>query len=103
MYAEGWNFGPNEQDVKPVDWILGHMIELWPGAAWGLNENENQHEAKFLSLDISKASRLLGWTPTWSLPMTLGSIIRWHKLWLGGSDIREVCIAEIDNFTKDMK
>ena len=37
VYAEGWNFGPNEQDVKPVDWILGHMIKLWPGASWRLN------------------------------------------------------------------
>ena len=103
MYAEGWNFGPNEQDVKPVDWILGHMIKLWPGASWRLNENGNPHEASLLSLDITKASRLLGWTPTWDLPMTLGNIIRWHKHWLGGSDIQEVCIAEIDNFTKDMK
>jgi CDP-glucose 4,6-dehydratase len=24
-YAEGWNFGPNEQDVQPVDWILNKM------------------------------------------------------------------------------
>ena len=103
VYAEGWNFGPNEQDVKPVDWILGHMIKLWPGASWRLNENGNPHEASLLSLDITKASRLLGWTPTWDLPMTLGNIIRWHKHWLGGSDIQEVCIAEIDNFTKDMK
>ena len=101
-YAEGWNFGPNEQDVKPVDWILDRMIELWPGASWVLNKNENPHEAALLNLDISKASGLLGWTPTWDLPMTLGHIIRWHKLWLGGADMRKVCITEIDNFTKDM-
>jgi len=101
-YAEGWNFGPNEQDVKPVDWILDRMIELWPGASWVLNKNENPHEAVLLNLDISKASGLLGWTPTWDLPMTLGNIIRWHKLWLGGADMRKVCITEIDNFTKDM-
>ena len=25
-YAEAWNFGPNEQDVKPVDWVLDKMI-----------------------------------------------------------------------------
>ena len=101
-YAEGWNFGPNDDDAKSVDWILDHMIELWPGASWVLNENENPHEAKLLNLDISKASRLLGWTPTWDLPMTLGHIIRWHKLWLGGADMRKVCITEIDNFTNDM-
>jgi CDP-glucose 4,6-dehydratase len=101
-YAEGWNFGPYEQDVKPVDWILDYMIELSPGASWTLNEGENPHEAKLLNLDISKASELLGWTPTWDLPMTLRNIIRWNKLWLCGADMRKVCITEIDNFTKDM-
>jgi CDP-glucose 4,6-dehydratase len=101
-YAEGWNFGPNEQNVKSVDWILDHMIELWPGASWVLNENENPHEATLLNLDISKASGLLSWTPTWDLPMTLESIIQWHQLWLDGADMRKACITEIDNFTKDM-
>ena len=101
-FSEGWNFGPYYYDVKSVDWILDHMIELWPGASWVLNENENPHEATLLNLDISKASRLLGWTPTWGLPMTLGSIIRWHKLWLSGAEMQKVCITEIDNFTKDM-
>ena len=101
-FSEGWNFGPYNNDVKPVDWILDHMIELWPGASWILNENENPHEATLLNLDISKASGLLGWTPTWDLPITLGNIIRWHKLWLGGADMRKICITEIDNFTKDM-
>ncbi len=101
-FSGGWNFGPHNNDVKPVDWILDHMIELWPGASWILNENENPHEATLLNLDISKASGLLGWTPTWGLPMTLGNIIRWHKLWLGGADMQKVCITEVDNFTKDM-
>jgi len=101
-FSGGWNFGPHNNDVKPVDWILDHMIELWPSASWVLNENENPHEATLLNLDISKASELLGWTPTWNLPLTLGNIIRWHKLWLGGADMRKACITEIDNFTKVM-
>ena len=30
-------FGPNEQDVKPVDWILDKMIFKWPEASWKLD------------------------------------------------------------------
>ena len=59
-YAEGWNFGPSDNDVKSVDWILDYMIELWPGSSWVLDENEKLHEAAVLNLDISKASELLG-------------------------------------------
>mgnify|MGYP006411638807 FL=1 len=46
-YSEGWNFGPNEQDVKPVDWILDKMILKWPGSSWKLDQNSNPHEAIF--------------------------------------------------------
>jgi len=101
-YSEGWNFGPNEKDIRPVNWILDKMISYWPNASWSLEDNVNPHEASFLKLNISKASELLGWTPTWDLKMTLVSIIRWHKLWLDNADMRKVCIDEINNFTKDM-
>ncbi|WP_416687670.1 CDP-glucose 4,6-dehydratase [Candidatus Pseudothioglobus sp. Uisw_041] len=101
-YSEGWNFGPDEKDIKPVNWILDKMILNWPNSSWSLDDNVNPHEASFLKLNISKASELLGWTPTWDLQMTLGNIIRWHKLWLDDADMQKVCINEIDNFTKDM-
>lgn len=101
-YSEGWNFGPNSNDVKPVKWILDKMISYWPNATWELDKNSNPHEAKFLKLNISKAKELLGWKPTLDLEITLGSIIRWHKFWLDGANMREVCITEIDNFTKSI-
>jgi CDP-glucose 4,6-dehydratase len=101
-YSGGWNFGPNEKDVKPVHWILDNMISYWPDASWELDKKSNPHEASFLKLNISKASDLLGWTPTWGLQMTLGNIIRWHKLWISGADMRKACITEIDNFTNDI-
>jgi len=101
-YSEGWNFGPDEKDVKPVHWILDKMTSHWPDATWKLDKNSNPYEASFLKLNISKASERLGWKPTWDLQMTLLNIIRWHKLWLDGSDMRKVCATEIDNFTNDM-
>lgn len=33
--AEGWNFGPNDEDCKPVSWILDKMVSHWGnGASW---------------------------------------------------------------------
>ena len=64
-YAEGWNFGPNEKDVKPVGWILDKMIFKWPDASWKLDKNSSPHEAGFLKLDITKAESKLGWKPVW--------------------------------------
>ena len=102
-FSGGWNFGPYDRDVRPVDWILDQMTTLWPGASWRLDQDDNPHEATLLKLDISKASAMLGWAPTWDLNVTLGKIVRWHKCWIEGSDMRVECINEIKQFTKDMR
>ena len=64
-YSEGWNFGPDEKDVKPVHWILDKMISYWPHANWKLDEDSNPYEANFLKLNISKARIKLDWRPIW--------------------------------------
>ena len=101
-YAEGWNFGPNEKDVKPVDWILDKMILKWPDASWKLDQNSSPHEAGFLKLDISKAESRLGWKPVWELSYTLEKIIAWHKAWLNKEDMQATCLTEIEEYMKDM-
>jgi CDP-glucose 4,6-dehydratase len=101
-YAGGWNFGPDEKDVKPVDWILDKMISKWPDSSWELDQHSNPHEASFLKLDISKSKSKLGWSPTWELNYTLERIIEWHKAWLAKKDMQAICLAEIEKYTKDM-
>ena len=101
-YAEGWNFGPNEKDVQPVDWILDKMISKWPNSSWELDNNSNPHEAGFLKLDISKAKSKLGWKPVWELNHTLDRIIFWHKAWLNKEDMQAICLTEIKEYMKDM-
>jgi CDP-glucose 4,6-dehydratase len=101
-YAEGWNFGPNEKDARPVDWILDKMISNWPDASWKLDQNSNPLEAGFLKLDISKAKSRLGWKPVWELSYTLEKIIDWHKAWLDKENMQAICLAEIEEYMKDM-
>ena len=101
-YAEGWNFGPNEQDVKPVDWVLDKMISKWPNSSWKLDKNSSPHEAGFLKLDISKAKSKLGWSPLWGLSDALEKIVNWHQAWLNKEDMQTVCLEEIEEYTKDM-
>jgi len=101
-YAEGWNFGPNEQDVKSVDWILNKMIAKWPNSSWELDSSSNPHEANFLQLDISKAESKLGWKPIWELSHTLEKIIDWHQAWINKEDMQTVCLSEIKAYMADM-
>jgi len=102
-YAEGWNFGPHDEDAKPVDWIINQMASKWEGKAnWKLDKNSNPYEATSLKLDISKAKLRLGWQPTWRLENTLERIINWHQAWLNHKDMQAVCLNEIKNYMEDM-
>jgi len=102
-FSEGWNFGPDGCDIKPVSWILESMISKWPGSSWELDSNPSPHEANFLKLDISKAVDKLGWKPTWDLEITLDKIIDWHQSWLNKKNMHKVCSAEIASYMRDME
>ncbi len=97
VYAEGWNFGPKDEDCQSVEKILNTMIKTWgEGASWQLDTNNNPHEAGFLKLDCSKAGQLLKWQPKWHLEHTLTLIVQWHKAWLGKADMKKQCLKEIE-------
>lgn len=102
-YAQGWNFAPNKNDVKPVEWLLDKMITNWQGASWELDNNANPHEASFLQLDISKAKEKLNWQPVWRLKYTLENIVNWHKTYLNGSDMQIICLQNIKHYSGDMQ
>ena len=102
-YAEGWNFGPKDEDAKPVDWILDQMVDKWQGdASWQLDDDAHPHEAGYLKLDISKAKSRLDWQPTWHLEQTLERIIQWHQSWLNQEEMQPICLNEINEYMRDM-
>lgn len=101
-FAEGWNFGPKEDDAKPVDWILNHLVAQWPNASWQLDSGNHPHEAGYLKLDTSKAKARLSWQPTWALDNTLARIIRWHQAWLNKEVMQPICLTEINEYMGDM-
>jgi len=78
-FAEAWNFGPLDEDAKPVEWIVKTLCELWPGnKGYTIQNNQPFHEATYLKLDISKAKSLLDWMPRWNLKVTLETIVDWY-------------------------
>lgn len=95
-FASGWNFGPSEDDARPVGWIADRLAELWGhGASWRQDGEPHQHEAGYLRLETAKARQQLGWSPRWRLAEALSQIVNWHQRWLDGADMRTVCLDQI--------
>lgn len=97
--ADAWNFGPADDDARPVSWIVAQMQALWgdaqPPGAW---QGHVPHEATLLKLDTSKARTELGWRPALPLPEALGWIVDWHRATLAGDDPRDVTLAQIADY-----
>jgi len=97
-FAEAWNFGPEEADAKPVQWIVEYLCGQVPGAAWQCDAAPQPHEANMLKLDSSKAKAQLGWRPRWSLQTALGMTLAWHQAWKQGSDMAAVSVQQIQEY-----
>ena len=99
VYAEGWNFGPKDEDAKPVGWIVERIASKWgDGATWQVDGGDHPHEAHYLKLDISKAKQRLLWAPRWCLDTALNQIVEWHQSWLAKADVRALSLAQIDQY-----
>jgi CDP-glucose 4,6-dehydratase len=98
-FSQAWNFGPQDEDAKPVGWIVEAMAGKWGSeAAWSFDEGPHPHEAHYLKLDISKARQVLGWSPRWTLDQALDNVIEWHQSWRQRHDVRTKCLKQIEHY-----
>lgn len=98
-YAESWNFGPYDEDAKPVSWIVEAMARRWgKGATWEIEAGEHPHEATYLKLDISKARARLNWHPALRLDEALERIIDWSQARAQGADMQEYTFRQIMDY-----
>ena len=95
-YATAYNFGPSEDDVRPVEWIVERMMKSWgDGASWFLDGAPSVHEAGYLKLDASKARADLGWTPQLRLADALDWLVAWYKAQAAGADMQAFSLEQI--------
>lgn len=104
--ATGWNFGPSDDDAKPVSWIVENMLSKWGEGApngWDCPAGEQPHEAHLLRLDCSKARSELGWRPALSLNGALQLVVEWHRAVHAGEDARQISLAQLAQYRQSLR
>jgi CDP-glucose 4,6-dehydratase len=98
FYSTAYNFGPTDEDARPVSWIADRMTRYWGNnASWVLDEDPNSpHEANYLKLDTSRARHDLAWAPKLRLEMALEWLVTWYRTWQSCPDtIQALTLSQI--------
>jgi CDP-glucose 4,6-dehydratase len=95
-YATAFNFGPFDDDTRPVGWIADRLVALWGDSAGWIHEADaTAHEANYLKLDASRARAELGWRPRLRLSQALDWVVDWYRASQGGADLERITLEQI--------
>jgi CDP-glucose 4,6-dehydratase len=102
-FAEGWNFGPDEDSHIPVISVVKRIKQLWSKVEYEIRENpDTLYEAGSLKLDCSKARSLLEWKPVWDIEKTIEKTTKWYmEFYEKGKVISLDDLGEYINNTKE--
>lgn len=103
-FSGGWNFGPNDNEIKTVRDVLDSMANIWGSKAiWEQDKSTNFHEAGLLRLDCSKSRMLLNWQSKWNIDTTLNKLTLWYKEYFAKSqDMLELSKSQINDYMKEV-
>jgi CDP-glucose 4,6-dehydratase len=98
-YSGEWNFGPEDNDSKSVEWIVDSFSKnLKIPKFWKIDTSIQPHESNYLKLDCSKAKNKLGWFPRWNLEVAIQKILEWNLHFNKGSDMKKIIDSQIKSY-----
>lgn len=102
-YCEGWNFGPEQEEVRTV-WDVAESIVKSFGSFGSsdlrdVSDQNAPHEANLLMLNIDKAKSRLGWCPRLNASQAIELTCDWYKRY-AREDVYNLCVEEINSFVK---
>jgi CDP-glucose 4,6-dehydratase len=102
-FSQGWNFGPTQDEEKPVKWIIEYIkkhIDEKMDLEMDLemDASTQPHEEKYLRLDCSKSISKLKWKSKMDLEKTLLLTLNWYTEFMKGNNMKYITEKQIDQF-----
>ena len=99
--AEGWNFGPSDDDAWTVGRVVDKTVALWgDGAAWRRDEAVWPKESMLLRVDATKARVRLGWRPRLDVAEALAWTVEWYKTVGAGASALDTTMTQIERYER---
>ena len=97
--AQDFNFGPDPSNVAMVKEVVTQAQTSFGGGniEWG-SVPDGLHEAQTLTLDNTKAKRLLGIHPVWNLETAVDRTMNWYRLQNSGHSAVDLCEQDIQAY-----
>lgn len=98
LFSTAWNFGPETHSIITVEDLVNKVLIHWESGRWvPEHKNSTLHEAKLLSLDISKVKYELNWNPRWDIDITVEKTIEWYKKYKQ-TNVYNLCVKQINEY-----
>lgn len=99
--CSSYNFGPYKKDIASVKDVLDMAKIIIKDLEIKYQIKQvGLHEAKLLSLDISKSESILNFKPRWSIKESVKKTIEWYQCLDKGDSALSLCKLDIAEFEK---
>ena len=102
-YADGFNFGPNEDSVLTVSEVAERVVKAYGKGDVAVGEKSPLHEAGLLMLNIEKAEKVLGWIPTLTAEEAINNTVEWYKRFYNKEKMFDFTMNQIENYERKIK
>ncbi len=104
QYADGFNFGPNEDSVLKVADVAKKVCEFYKKGEVVVHKKDELHEANLLMLNIEKAEKTLGWIPTYTANQAIKETVDWYiNFYSKNVDMLDFTMKQIRKYEENIK
>ena len=100
-FADGWNFGPRQEETATVSDIIRKMALVWDKIGFEADAGVHPHEAKLLQLNCARANEHLLWNEVWDMDRTVAQMVRWYKTFY--QEGRPMTAVDLSDYIQDAR
>ena len=109
LFAEAWNFGPQERRAVTTEEVVRKVLEVWGSGNYVTGTNQTETETALLRLNGDKAANRLGWQCVYGWERAVVETTRWYRTYAERQaetdpvDMYDVCAAQISEYTEQAR